>query len=56
MVVSAVGAGDKFSECFVTREPGFQIILLGCCIVQFARDDIDNLIRKFEALVELFRG
>ncbi len=36
LVVQAVGARDELPECSATREPGFDVELLGGSIVQSA--------------------
>lgn len=56
LIIEAVGARDKFLELLLEWEPGLEIIFLGCCIVQCARNNGDNLVREAQGLVELLRG
>ena len=56
LIVSAIRARDELPEGIVTWEPGFQVVLLGCCIVELSRHDIDDLVRQSEALVKQLRS
>ena len=53
-VVRAIRNGDQLLVLFLEREPRFQVVLLGRCIVERARDDADDLIRQLKGLVEAF--
>lgn len=56
LVVSAVRAGDKFSEGVIAREPSFQIVFHRCSIVKLSRNNINDLIVEAKSLVELLRS
>ena len=53
LVICAVGAGDQFPVGFGSRKPGFQVVFLGCCIVELARHNVHDLVRELQGLVEL---
>lgn len=56
LVISAVGARDKFSPVVVAGEPGFEIVLGSSGIVELSRDDVHNSVRKLKGLIESFRS
>lgn len=56
LVIRAVGAGDELFILLLVRKVCFQIVLLRGRIVEGSRNNVDNLVREAEGLVEFFRG
>mmetsp|Transcript_14824 Transcript_14824/g.64165 ORF Transcript_14824/g.64165 Transcript_14824/m.64165 type:complete len:434 (-) Transcript_14824:246-1547(-) len=50
--VGAVGAGNELAPCLRGRKPRLEIVLLRRGVVQLAGNDVDDLVRDAEALVE----
>lgn len=47
LVVGTVGARDELLVLLLEGEPGLQVVLLGCRVVQGAGDNGDNVVREF---------
>mmetsp|Transcript_4083 Transcript_4083/g.13209 ORF Transcript_4083/g.13209 Transcript_4083/m.13209 type:complete len:255 (+) Transcript_4083:1490-2254(+) len=56
LVVGAVGAGDELAVRVRAGEPRLEVVLLGRRVVELARDDVDDLVRDAQRLVEVHRG